>query len=282
MAPTGPIGLRATVGAVHPIERLRYVARASGVPQRVIVQETASALASFGSDPQGLVTACRRIVSRQPTSGPLVWFASRVLTAGDPASEIWEAAGELQADPTPNELAHTLPEEATVSVLGWPDELGDILPRRGDLTVMVIDTLSEGSGFTSRLLHADVEAVDVPLAGLGAAVVASSLVLLESPAIGPDEFLGVAGSRAAAAVARHAGIPVWLVGGVGRLLPQRMWDGLRLRVEGIADPWDAHDEVVPLDLVDAIAGPRGVEPVADAIRRTDCPIVPDLFRGDII
>jgi hypothetical protein len=267
---------------MHPIERLRYVARASGVPQRVIVQETASALASFGSDPQGLVTACRRIVSRQPTSGPLVWFASRVLTAGDPASEIWEAAGEVQADRTGNELVHALPEEATVSVLGWPDELGEVLGRRGDLTVLVIDTLSEGSGFASRLLHADVEAIDVPLSGLGAAVAASSLVLLESPAIGPDELLAVAGSRAAAAVARHAGIPVWLVGGVGRILPQRMWEGLLRRVEGTTDPWDAHDEIVPLDLIDQIAGPRGLESVADALARTDCPVVPELFRGDVI
>ena len=140
----------------------------------------------------------------------------------------------------------------------------------------------EGSGFASRLLHADVDAVDVPLAGLGAAVAASSLVLLESPAIGPDEFLAVAGSRAAAAVARHADIPVWMVGGVGRMLPQRMWDGLRRRVDGAHDPWDAHEEFVPLDLVDRIAGPAGVESVADALRRTDCPIVPELFRGDII
>src|SRR3954467_3880844 len=98
---------------MHPIERLRYVARASGVPQQVIVQETAAALSSFGSDPQGLVTACRRIVSRQPTSGPLVWFAARVLTAGDPASEIWEAAGAVQADRTGAELAHALPDDAT-------------------------------------------------------------------------------------------------------------------------------------------------------------------------
>src|SRR3954467_5062016 len=105
---------------MHPIERLRYVARASGVPQRVIVQETASALSSFGSDPQGLVTACRRIVSRQPTSGPLLWFAARVLTAGDPRAEIWEAAGEVQADPTAAELAHILPQDASVTVLGWP------------------------------------------------------------------------------------------------------------------------------------------------------------------
>jgi hypothetical protein len=248
----------------------------------VIVQETAAALASFGSDPQGLVTACRRIVSRQPTSGPLLWFAARVLTAGDPANEIWEAAGLLQADTTASELAHALPQDAAVTVLGWPDEIGEALPRRGDVEVFVVDTLHEGSGFVSRLLRADVEAIDVPLSGLGAAVAASSLVLLESPAIGPHDFLAVSGSRAAAAVARHAGVPVWLVGGVGRLLPTRMWDGLRTRIEAIADPWDAADEVVPLDLVDCVVGCRGPEPVADALRRIDCPIAPELFRGDVM
>jgi hypothetical protein len=267
---------------MHPIERLRYVARASGVPQRVLVQETAAALASFGSDPQGLVTACRRIVSRQPTSGPLLWFAARVLTAGDPAHEIWEAAGEIQADPTGRELVHALPQDAVITVLGWPDEIAEVLPRRGDVEVFVVDTLSEGSGFTHRLLRSDVAATDVPLAGLGAATAASSLVLLEAAAIGPQDFLAVAGSRAAAAVARQAGIPVWLVGGVGRLLPARMWEGLRRRVEAIDDPWDAADEVVPLDLVDGIAGVCGVEPVADALRRTDCPIAPELFKGDVI
>ncbi len=266
---------------MHPIERLRYVARASGVSQRVIVQETAAALASFGSDPQGLVTACRRIVSRQPTSGPLLWFAARVLTAGDPAREIWEAAGEVQADPTASELAFALPQDARVTVLGWPDEIADALPRRGDLEVLVVDTHHEGSGFVSRLLHADVEAIDVPLHGLGAAAAESALVLLESPAIGPTEFLAVSGSRAAAAVARHAGIPVWLVGGVGRQLPTRMWGGLRTRVEAIDDPWDAADEVVPLDLVDRIVGVRGPEAVVDALRRTDCPIAPELFKGDV-
>jgi hypothetical protein len=267
---------------MHPIERLRYVARASGVSQRVIVQETAAALASFGSDPQGLVTACRRIVSRQPTSGPLLWFAARVLTAGDPANEIWDAAGELQADSTASQLAHALPEDATITVLGWPDEIGEALPRRGDVDVFVVDTLHEGSGFVSRLLRSDVEAIDVPLSGMGAAVAASSLILLESPAIGPTDFLAVSGSRAAAAVARHAGVPVWLVGGVGRVLPSRMWDGLRRRVEAIDDPWDAADEIVPLDLVDRIVGVRGPEPVIEALRRIDCPIAPELFKGDVI
>ena len=267
---------------MHPIERLRYVARASGVPQRTIVQETASALASFGSDPHGLVTACRRIVSRQPTSGPLLWFAARVLTSGDPANEIWEACGEVQADPTAGELAHSLPADSTAVVLGWPDEISAALPRRGDVVVLVVDVLGEGSGFVRRLLHSDVDAVDVPVAGLGSAVAASSLVLIESSAIGPADFLAVAGTRAAAAVAHSAGVPVWLVGGVGRLLPQRMWDGLRRRVEVLDEPWEAEEEIVPLDLVDVIVGPRGPEPVAEALRRVDCPIAPELFKGDVM
>jgi hypothetical protein len=266
---------------MHPIERLRYVARASGAPQSVLVQETAAALASFGSDPQGLVTACRRIVSRQPTSGPLLWLAARVLTAGDPANEIWVAAGEVQADRTAAELAASLPEDVLVTVLGWPDEIGEALPRRGDIEVLAVDTRGEASGFVSRLWQVDLEATDVPQQGLGAAVASSGLLLLESPAVGPEEFLAVSGSRAAAAVARHAGIPVWLVGGVGRLLPGRMWDGLRARVERGDEPWDADDEMVPLDLVDRIVGPRGPEPVEEALRRTDCPVAPELFRGNV-
>jgi hypothetical protein len=265
---------------MHPIERLRYVARASGAPQSLLVSETATALSSFGSDPQALVTACRRVVWRQPTSGALVWFCARVLTAGDASAEIWEAAGLVQADPTAAQLSRALPSDATVTVLGWPDEIGGALPRRGDVEVLAVDTRGEASAFVSQLWRADVEATDVPQAGLGAAVASASLVLLESTAVGPEDFLAVSGSRAAASVARAAGIPVWLVAGVGRLLPARMWDGLRGRVEP-DDPWDADDEFVPLDLVDRIVGPSGPESVADALRRTDCPVAPELFKGDV-
>lgn len=265
---------------MHPIERLRYVARASGASQDVLVQETAQALTSFDDDPHGLVTACRRIVSRQPTSGALVWFASRVLAAGDPRTEIWEAAGEVAADATARELAHAVPDDATVVVLGWPEVIGAALPRRGDLDVLVVDALGEGSGLVQTLLRRDCEALDIPQAGLGSAVAEADLVLLESSAVGPDEFLAMSGSRAAGAVARHAGVPVWLVAGVGRLLPRRMWDGLKRRLAP-ADPWDADDEVVPLDLVDCIVGPIGPQPIVDALRRTDCPVIPELFKGDV-
>ena len=151
---------------MHPIERLRYVARASGAPQGALVQETAAALASFGSDPQGLVTACRRIVSRQPTSGPLLWLAARVLTAGDPGER---DLGRRRRGPgrpdRPRSWPHALPDDAPVTVLGWPDEIGEALPRRGDVEVLAIDTRGEASGLVSRLWQADVEATDVRPAG---------------------------------------------------------------------------------------------------------------------
>ena len=262
---------------MHPIERLRYVARASGAGHDVLVRETASALAAFQGDPAGMVTACRRVVARQPTSGPVWWLTARVLTAPDPMAEAWAAVEELETDPTGRELVHAIDADLTVTVLGWPDLVGDVLVRRGDLVALVIDVHGEGSGLVRRLSLADADAVDVPAVGLGAAVAESDLVLLEASAIGPDAFLAVSGSRAAAATARHAGVPVWLVGGVGRLLPRRMWEGLVARLD-LEDPWEADDEVVPLDLVDLVVGPGGPEPVADALRRTDCPVAPELFK----
>jgi hypothetical protein len=266
---------------MHPIERLRYVARATGYPQTMVVAEAARALASFTSDPQGLVTACRRLVSRQPGSAPLVWLCARVLTAGDPRTEIREALDELEGDRTASELAHAVPDDATVLVIGWPELASEALPRRGDLEVLVVDVHGEGSGLVQRLLQSDVDAIDVPVAGLGAAAVEADLVILEAAAVAPTEFLAVSGSRAAAAVARHHGTPVWLVAGVGRLLPERMWLPVRDRVLAV-EAWDADEEAVPLDLVDRIVGPDGVREVADAIRRTDCPVAPELFKGNVL
>ncbi len=266
---------------MHPIERLRYVARSSGAPQEVLVRETARALASLGFDPPGLVTACRRILDRHPVSGPLWWLSARVLTAHDPMDEAWRAADDVTADDTAGILAYALPDDATITVIGWPDVVGEALPRRGDIEVLVVDALGEGSGLVRRLLSSDVEAVDVAVAGLGAAVAASDLVLLEASAVGPagTGAICVAGSRAAAATAHHAGVPVWVAAGVGRLLPRRVWEVVASRLEALGDPWDLDDEVVPLDLVDRIAGPHGVEPLEQGLTHVDCPIAPELFRS---
>jgi hypothetical protein len=266
------------VRQMHPIERLRYVARSSGASQALLVRETAGALSGLGFDPAGLVTACRRIVDRHVTSAPLWWLCARMLTATDPLAEAYRAADEIAADPTGATLAHALPSDATVCVLGWPDVVGDALVRRGDLDVLVVDALGEGSGLARRLRRSDMEAEEVPTSGLGAAAAAADLVLLEASAIGSTGAIAISGSRAAAAVGRHAGVPVWLVGGVGRVLPGRMWDALLARLDEASEPWDSDDECLPLDLVDQLCGPDGPEAVVEGVRRVDCPVTPELFR----
>jgi hypothetical protein len=252
---------------VHPIERLRYVARASGAPQAALVRETAAALGSLAFDPAGLVTACRRVLDRHPASGPLWWLSARVLTCmGDPDEEGWRCADELDDDPTADELAHGLPVDATACVLGWPELAGEALARRGDVEVLAVDALDEGAGLVRRLRYAGVDAVDVPVSGSAA---------------GPSGVVAVAGSRAAAAVARDAGVPVWCVVGHGRRLPAPLFDALLGRVaeEHAREPWHAPDELVPAGLLDVIAGPAGPVDASIALAGADCPVAAELLRA---
>ena len=96
--------------------------------------------------------------------------------------------------------------------------------------------------------------------------------------MGPGGMVAPAGSHAAAAVARHAGLPVWAVGGVGRVLPGRLWDALAARLEEDDEPWLAAEELVPAELVDNVVGPDGVRPTADAIGTPTCPVAPELLK----
>lgn len=265
---------------MHPIERLRYVARSVGAPQDLLVAETAGALASFRDDPVALVTACRRIVSRQPTVGALWWLCSRMLCATDPLREARDAVDEIESDRTAEHLTCSIDNDATVTVLGWPSLIGSALARRGDLEALVIDSMGEGSSFARFLDGHDLRVADVAASGLGAAVASSDLVVLEAAAASANEFIAAAGSRAAASVARANSTPVWLVVGVGRVLPERVWQALTSRLD-LTEPWELDEELVPLDLVDRVVGPNGLDEPATLRPRIDCPIAPELFKPDI-
>lgn len=229
-------------------------------------------------DPSGLVTACRRIVDRHPTSGPLWSMCARVLTSPEPFSEAVLAADEIESDRTPEVLIDALPDAATVTVLGWPDLCGDALIRRGDPLVLVGDVHGEADPFVRRLDRSNVESAVVPLSGLAGAVGASDLVIIEAVATGPDAALCVAGSHAAAALAYCAEIPVWLVEGVGRRLADPLWRSLLERSAADRDPWELEDDVVPFALVSHLVGPGGVQEMAGAPDSTPCPMAPELLR----
>src|SRR3712207_3601628 len=134
---------------MHPIERLRWVARSPEGDLSMVAAEAADALASFADDPAGLVVASRRLIERRPSAGPLWWLASRVLCALDPALEALTAAADLERDRTPVVLAGDLPG-GTVAVVGWPDLASTALRMRGRMggvdgaadRVLVVPTLA--------------------------------------------------------------------------------------------------------------------------------------------
>jgi len=253
------------------------MARAGDVGTASLVREAAIALSATADDPMELVMACRQLIERRPSSGPLVWLSARMITGSDARDEAWDAAEAIERDTTARELAHVLAADSTVLVIGSPEIAGSALFARADVDVLVADTIGEGYGLIHQLEINDHAVADVPSGGLGSAAAQADLVLLETDALSDHGALCRTGSLAAAAVARHMGVPVWLVAGVGRCLPARMFEPMADR--SISDqPWDDEVELVPLDLIDTAIGPAGPQPVPEARLRVDCPIAPELFR----
>lgn len=206
---------------MHPIERLRFVARSRGAPPEVLVGESAAALVSFRGDPAGMVAACRRIVDRQLECGPLWWLCSRILCGLDPLADARDAVEEFSADPTPDALSRALED------------------RDGDEPVpYLVPVLAAGGG--RALVDAD-----------------------DADAV-PD--------------ALERGEAVWLVAGVGRVLPSETFAALERRRDQRADPYDDRYGVIDVARVAAFVRPTGLVPPGRVDRRPDCPVAAELFR----
>jgi hypothetical protein len=266
---------------VHPIERLRYVARARGADAESLVRETAGALRGLGLDMSGLVVACRRIVERHPTSGPLWWLCARMLTSSDPLVAARAAVDEIEDDPTIDELTAVLPDGATIVTIGWPDAIGIAVARRGDVRVLAVDAGHQGSSFVQRLERMDVECELVPTEAASIAVAAADLVLIEADALDVSTVIAATGSAVLAATAGLHGTPVWCVAGCGRRLPPAMIGAIVDRVAQRAiDPWSQEVEAFPMALVSHVIGPRGRVPATDV--RAECEMAPELLRTGIM
>lgn len=244
----------------------------------MLVRETATAFAGLDLDPAGLVVACRRIVERHPTSGPLWWLCASLVTSPDPFRETWRLAEHIEEDPTANHLVDLVPDGATVCVVGWPDHAGETLIRRGDITALVVDSNDAGDALVRRLQRVDVDVEGIPAVGTAAAVAAADLVIVEALAAGSDGVLCSIGSHAAAAVAYCCETPVWFVVPRGRRLPEPMWDVMLHRLDDVDDGWNLDVERVPLAMATALVGADGlVDPVPSALA-PECPLAHELLR----
>ena len=266
---------------MHPIERLRYVARARGADAESLVRETAGALRGLGLDSSGLVVACRRIVERHPTCGPLWWLCARMLTSTDPSAAARAAVLEMEDDATVDRLIDALPDGATVVSVGWPDLTGAALARRGDVRVLAVDAGHQASSFVQRLERSDIECELVPTEAAAIAATAADLVLIEAEALDGEMVVAATGSAVVAATASLTQTPVWCVAGRGRRLPSPMLTAIieRVAVESI-DPWSRDVEPLPLSLVAHVVGPDG-RLVAGAVR-AECDMAPELLRTGIM
>jgi hypothetical protein len=266
---------------VHPIEHLRYVARARGADASSLVREAATALGSLRADHANLVIAGRRIVERHPEAGPLWWMCAQLLTSQDPTERAWEIADEIEADPTPRRVAASLPDEATVLTIGWPELGGAGLMSRPDARVLCADSRFEASGFMQRLERFDVECEPVPAESLARAAAAADLVLVEAVAACARRVLAPIGSHVVAAAARTVDTPVWLVAGIGRRLPAEYVDAIAAHAVESAG-WDGEVDDLPIDLVTHVVSGQGSVELAVAGARTalapDCPFAPELLR----
>ncbi|MGH9111544.1 MAG: hypothetical protein ACRDZN_04490 [Acidimicrobiales bacterium] len=274
---------------MHPIERLRAVARARGVEQSLLATEAAAVLGSLAFDPMGLLTSCRRLIDRHPSAGALWWACARLLAADDARAEARTIALELDDDPSGIDLGLELPEGARIAVI--PDLAGgselayDLAGMRDDLDVVEVDDptgiwwdeppqdaddpppgahdappdVDDAAEAPPDVDDAD-EAAEVPAEPLEGSAPPRILVV-ETGAAGPDRFLTVAGARGAFRRARDGGIALWLVVGVGRRLPGPLFDSLVARA--------ATGDVLPVAGVDRVVEPR----------RVPCPCPPELLHS---
>jgi hypothetical protein len=120
----------------------------------------------------------------------------------------------------------------------------------------------------------------IPEAGAGAAAAVADLVVVEAHAGGPSGVLATPGSLGAAAVGAQLGVPVWAVTGVGRVLPERLWDALVTRFDETAgEPWSRPAELVPAPFLSGVVGPDGITAVPEGLASATCPVAPELLRA---
>ena len=232
---------------MHPIERLRYVARAGGVDQTLLAREATDALSSLWGEPAEFVNACRRIVHHHPYVGAVWTLVTRVLIFSDPLETARRFADLLAADLTSKKVACSLPENAILSLIGWPDIEGSKLYERPDISVRALDACGEGNGYARNLMSQGVQATELPLTAIGQSCATSDVVLIEAAAARPDGIVTGSSALAAASTAKFFGVDVWVVVGEGRALPG------------------------------AIIGPNGL--VQSGLpMRADCPVASELLR----
>ena len=169
-----------------------------------------------------------------------------------------EATALLDADRTANRLAASLPlfdDGDLVATIGFPRAVDEALAERQDIAAvsMRVDGIDAFGDLRYRQTERNVPVVDTWDVDVADAAPGARGRHRPRPALvpgGTDALLRDLGGRVR---------DVWLVGGVGRVLPGRLFDAAVAATENIdemLDPEEAAPDVLSLERIDRIAGPR--------------------------
>jgi hypothetical protein len=268
-------------GEVTPAERLRSVTRRLASDD-ALAAEAADALAGFAAEPASLVVACRRVLAHHPAHGALWWACARILAAPDATLAAREVVDLLARDRTGNRLAAGLPlldENQFVASIGWPRAVDEAMAERQDLPALAVRV--DGADPIAALQRRETERSIRVVEQWDAVLDEVAYLLVSAAAIGPTTALVPAGVGGLLTDFGSSRCEVWLVGGVGRVLPSRLFDAAVAASEQSHERHDFDDavpETCSLERFDRLAGPRGVESPVDGAARFDCPVVPELLR----
>lgn len=253
---------------MHPIEHLRYLARAGYADAPELVAETASALRGLGLDHANLVLTCRRIVERHPTCGPLWWLCAELLTALEPRDTLRRCVDGVRGDSTPAHLTEHLatrwPDGGMVAVNGWSWEIALALVSSFGFEVCVIDG-DNGADHMVRVLERNEVVTHLVEPRRAAAAVGECDVVVVSGAFaGPDALWSSVGSGQLASVAYCAGRDVVATTPIGTRLPRVFVDAIVQMVDDDTrgEAWYRDVEAIPFGLVTTVVGSGGPESTA--------------------
>ncbi|HXY42660.1 MAG TPA: hypothetical protein VEH29_00590 [Acidimicrobiales bacterium] len=281
---------------MHPIERLRWIARAEDEPAASLASEAAWTLGELAQqEPTALLTACRRLLDRHPACGPLWWVSARLAAADDPLEAGRQSAAELCTDHTSDRIARALRSSFTASdvvVLTDPVELslpafessqpyalrviGSSSAWRRSMRALSAAAGSELSGWSPGEEHEALEGAAVLLVeALAAAAAAEAAGASAGGRVaGRGGVLVSTGTAVTVKTARNMGIPAWAVIGVGRALPERLFDAAAERAGERAD-------LLGLDDFSLAIGPDLTAGAAEVAAQVTCPPGPELLHRSI-
>ncbi|CAB4612448.1 unannotated protein [freshwater metagenome] len=268
---------------MHPIEHLRYVARAHGADPLEVALGAADALSGIAHDPAGALVAARRLVEHHPTNAPLWSVCAHAVTSMEPYRDVDDLARKIANDPTATQLVDALDGANTICMVGWSGHLVDALARRGDIHALVIDSSGDGQDALRYLSRHDVSCELVAPEGVAAAAQFADATILSALAIGNDSVLCSGGSMALAAVAYCVEQPVWMIASEATRLPVGLYTAMVAGVNDRPDPWASGFDIVPHALVSSVFAPGISAGQAGALATMKaCPNADELLRRSVV